>query len=228
MAQVIAFPGVSLAAVPQPPRRAKKAKPAAPASVVVKIRRGVSIAKACRPDDLATSVIARIADNFGAEAYALAQTEPGSEKHLTALRMARIRKTLPCHNLRIFTTPEDVVQGLFKAKRRVDIANAQWQLADLNRWDAIDDKDQAALAHWVAVRAEAEARLWLEYERLIRIPATSLTQFDQLKRGKWLWSVGNLQWMRVHKPDLAAVVDDELARLEAEKAARGTKRKGAR
>ncbi len=34
--------------------------------------------------------------------------------------------------------------------------------------------------------------------------------------------------MRAHKPKLAAIVDDELARLEAEKAARGTKRNGAR
>jgi hypothetical protein len=32
--------------------------------------------------------------------------------------------------------------------------------------------------------------------------------------------------MRKYKADLAAIVDDELARLEVEKAARGTKRKG--
>lgn len=228
MAQVIAFPGVSLPAAPQPPRRAKKAKPAAPTPVVVKIRRSVSIAKVCRPDDLATSVIARIADNFEAEAYALAQTEPGSEKHLTALRMVSIRKTLPCHNLRIFTTPEDVVQGLWKAVRRVDIANAEWLLTDLRRMTAIDDRDDDAIAHWKAAQAEAEAHLWLEYERLIRIPVTSLTQFNQFKCGKWRWGVGNIEWMRAHKPKLAAIVDDELARLEAEKAARGTKRNGAR
>ena len=226
MAQVIAFPGVSLPAAPQPPQRAKKAKPEAPAPVVVKIRRSVSIAKVSRPEDMATAAIARMADSFEEDAYALAQTEPGSEQHLTALKMVGIRKTLPRNNLRIFTTPEDVVQGLWKANRRVEIANAEWTVADLNRMSAIDDRDEEALAHWVAIKAEADARLWLEYERLIRIPATSLTQFDQLKRGKWRWNIGNLEWMRVHKLELAAIVDDELAHLEAEKAARGTKRKG--
>jgi hypothetical protein len=226
MAQLIAFPGVALPAAPQPPQRAKKAKPAAPSPIVVKIRRGVSIAKVSRPEDMATAAIARMADSFEANAYALAQIEPGSEQHLTALKMVDIRKTLPRNNLRIFTTPEDVVEGLWKAHRRVDIVNAEYRLADLRHTQALHDKDDDALAHWVAIKAEAETRLWLQYERLIRIPATSLTQFDQLKRGKWLWSVGNLEWMRVHKPDLAAVVDDELARLTAGKAARGTKRKG--
>ena len=154
--------------------------------------------------------------------------QPGSEKHLTALRMASIRKTLPCHNLRIFTTPEDVVQGLFKAQRRVDIVNAEWTLADMRRIEALHDGDEDAGEHWAAIVREAEERLWLEYERLLRIPATSLTEFNERKRGKWRWGVGNLEWMRTHKPKLAAIVDDELARLEAEKAARGTKRKGAR
>lgn len=228
MAQVIAFPGAVLPAAPRPPQRAKKAKSASPTPVVVKIRRGVTIPKANRPEDMETVVIARVADGFEADAYALAQTEPNSERHLRSLHMAGIRKTLPRNNLRIFTTPEDVVQGLWKAHRRVEIANAEWTVADLNRMSAIDDRDEEALVHWVAIKAEADARLWLEYERLIRIPATSLTQFDQLKRGKWRWNIGNLEWMRVHKPELAAVVDDELARLEAVKAARGTKRKGDR
>jgi len=226
MAQVIAFPGVSLPVAPQPPKRAQKTKPAAPSPVVVKIRRGVAIAKVTRPEDMATAAIARVADSFEASAYALARTEPGSEQHLTALKMVGIRRTLPRNNLRIFTTPEDVVQGLWKAHRRVDIANAEYFLADLQHTQALHDKDEDGLAHWVAIKAEADARLWLEYERLIRIPATSLTQFDQLKRGKWRWNIGNLEWMRVHKPELAAIVDDELTRLEAEKAARGTKRKG--
>ncbi len=228
MAQVIAFPGVSLPAAPQPPQRAKKTKPAPPTPVVVKIRRSVSIAKANRPEDMETIMTARLADSFEASAYALAQTEPCSEQHLNSLKMVGIRKALPRNRLRIFTTPEDVVEGLWKAHRRVDIVNAEYRLADLRHTEALHDKDDDGLAHWVAIKAEAEARLWLEYERLIRIPATSLTQFDQLKRGKWRWNVGNLEWMRVHKPELAAIVDDELARLEAEKAARGTKRKGAR
>jgi hypothetical protein len=226
MAQLIAFPGVSLPAAPQPPQRAKKGQPEVASPVVAKIRRAMVMPKANRPEDMETVVIARVADGFEADAYALAQTEPGSPKHLQALHMAGIRKNLPRNNLRIFTTPEDVVQGLWKAQRRVDIANAEYFLADLQHTRAIHDNDEEARAYWGAIRQEAEARLWLQYERLIRIPATSLTQHNQFKRGKWRYGVSDLEWMRKHKPQLAAIVDDELARLEAEKAARGTKRKG--
>lgn len=226
MAQVIAFPGVSLPVAPQPPKRAQKTKPAAPSPVVVKIRRGVSIAKVSRPEDMATAAIARVADSFEASAYALAQSEPGSATHLQAVHMADIRKNLPRNNLRIFTTPEDVVQGLWKAHRRVELANAEFALADLKRMAGHYDGDEDASERWAAIQKEAEARLWLEYERLIRIPATSLTEHRQLKHGKWHRGVGSIGWMRTHKPDLAAVIDDELARLEGDKAARATKRKG--
>jgi len=226
MAQVIAFPGVSLPAAPQPPQRAKKAQAEVAARVVVKIRRAITMPKANRPEDMETVTIARVADSFEADAYALAQTAPGSERHLTSLKMVGIRKNLPRNNLRIFTTPEDVVQGLWKAHRRVDIANAEYFLADLQHTQALHDKDEDAGTRWGAIRQEAEVRLWLQYERLIRIPATSLTQFNQFKRGKWRYGVGDLEWMRKYKPELTAIMDDELARLEAEKAARGTKRKG--
>lgn len=226
MAQVIAFPGVALPVAPKPPQRAKKAKPAAPAPKVVKIRRAMTMPKANRTEDLTAIATARVADSFEADAYALAQTEPGSAKHLQALHMAGIRGKLPCHNLRIFTTPEDVVQGLWRAQRRVELANAEFVLAELRRWTAYHDGDEEARDRWSVVQDEAEARLWLEYERLIRIPATSVTQHNQFKRGKWERGVGNIEWMRTSKPQLAAVVDGELARLEAEKAARGTKRKG--
>ena len=226
MAQVIAFPGVSLPATPKPPQRVKRAKPTAPTPVVVRIRRSVTMPKANRPEDMETVVIARVADSFEADAYALAQTEPGSATHLQALHMADIRKNLPRNNLRIFTTPEDVVRGLWQAHRRVELANAEFALADLKRMAGHYDGDEDARERWAAIQKEAEARLWLEYERLIRIPANSLTEHRQLKHGKWHRGVGSISWMRTHKPDLAAVIDDELARLEAEKVARGTKRKG--
>jgi hypothetical protein len=228
MAHVIAFPGVALPAAPQPPQRAKKAKPATPTPVVVRIRRGVSIAKGNRPEDLTAIATARVADSFEAEAYALAQTEPGSAKHLQALHLADIRRKLPCNNLRIFTTPEDVVQGLWRAQRRVELAAAEFALADLQRMAGHYDGDDEASERWGAITEKAEARLWLEYERLIRIPATSVTEHRQFKYGKWHRGVGNIEWMRKYKPAFAAILDDELARLEAEKAARGTKRKGAR
>jgi len=228
MAQVIAFPGTAPSPALRPPQRAKKAKPEAAPSKVVKIRRAMRMPKANRPEDYQAIAFARIAEGFEADAYVLAQTEPGSAKHVQALHMTNIRRNLPRNNLRIFTTPEDVVHGLWKAHLRVEIANAEWLLADLQRGNAINDKDEDATAHWTAEQDAADARLWLAVERLLRIPATSLAQFRQFKTLKLRYGAGNLEWLRMHKPELAAIVDDELARLNAEKAARGTKLKGSR
>jgi hypothetical protein len=140
------------------------------------------------------------------------------------LHMTSIRKNLPRNNLRIFTTPEDVVQGLWKAHLGVGIANAEWLLADLQCGRAISEKDENAQAQWTAEQGAADARLWLAVERLLRIPATSIAQFRQYKTFKLRHGVGSLEWLRAYKPDLAAIMDDELVRLEAEKAARGAKR----
>jgi hypothetical protein len=226
MAQVIPFPGTALSATSQPPQGAKKAKPEAVPSKVVKIRRAMRMPKANRPEDNQAIAFARIAEGFEADAYALAQTEPGSAKHVQALHMTSIRKNLPRNNLRIFTTPEDVVQGLWKAHLGVGIANTEWLLADLQCGRAIGEKDEDAQAHWTAEQDAADARLWLAVERLLRIPATSIAQFQQYKTFNLRHGVGNREWLRTHKPELAAIMDDELAHLEAEKAVRSAKRKG--
>lgn len=226
MAQVIPFPGTVLLTAPQPPQPTKKAKPEAAPAKVVKIRRAMRMPKANRPEDNQAIAFARIAEGFEADAYALAQTDPGSAKHVQALHMTNIRKNLPRNNLRIFTTPEDVVQGLWKAHLRVEIANAEWLLADLQCGSAIGEKDEGAEAHWTAEQEAADARLWRAVERLLRIPATSLAQFRQYKTFKLRHGVGDLEWLRQYKPELAVIMCDELARLEAMKAARGAKRKG--
>jgi hypothetical protein len=226
MAQVIAFPGTRPAAIPQQPQRVEKAKPETASTVVTKIRRAMPMPKTNRPEDSQTIAFAQVAATFDSKAYDLAQTEPNSEHHRLAIHMAGIRDKLPCNNLRIFTTPEDIVQGLWRAQRRVELANAEWIVANLRRMEAYHADDENARKHWSTVQDEAEARLWLEYERLIRIPATSVTEHRQFKYGKWQRGVGSVEWLRKNKPELAAIVDDELARLQAEKAARGTKRKG--
>ncbi len=225
MAKLIPFPGTKLPTMPAPVRApVPKPKLESGGATVTRIGRGRSIPKANRPEDRQTIAFARMAANFEDQAYALAQTEPNSENHRTALHMAQLSDQLPRNNLRIFTTPEDVVQGLWKAERRVAIANAEWVLADLQRSNAADDMDEDAGKYWAAEREKAEAKLWLEYERLARIPATSLSQFDQLKRVKVRYGVVSLEWLRTHKPDLAAILDDELARLNAEKAERAAAR----
>lgn len=224
MAQVIPFPGTALRAPPQP-QRAKKATPGAAPGKVVKIRRAMRMPKANRPEDTQAIAFAAIAAGFENEAYALAQTQPNSEDHRNALAMAGIAAKLPRNNLRIFTTPEDVVQGLHKAHTRVAIANTEWLLADLQYGNAIDDKDKDAQAHWTAEQDAADARLWLAVERLLRIPATSLAQFRQYKTFKLRYGVSDLEWLRRYKPELAAIMDDELARLAQQKAAHRAKRK---
>jgi hypothetical protein len=226
MAQVIPFPGTAIPATPQPAQRAKKAKPEAAPSKVVKIRRAMRVPKANRPEDNQAIAFARIAEGFEADAYVLAQTEPGSAKHVQALHMTNIRKNLPRNNLRIFTTPEDVMQGLWKAHLRVEIANTEWLLAELQYGNAISENDVDAQAYWTAEQDAADACLWLAVERLLRIPATSIAEFRQYKTFKLRHGVGDLKWLRTYKPELAAIMGDELARLEAEKAARGAKRKG--
>jgi hypothetical protein len=229
MAQVIPFPGTVLPAAPHPPQRVKKAKPEAAPGKVVKIRRGMTMPKANRPEDTEAIMFARMATASADRAHELAQTAPNSEDHRNALAIALASENLrPRNNLRIFTTPEDVVKGLHKAHTRVAIANAEWLLADLRHGNAIGDSDEAAQAHWAAEQNAADANLWLAVERLLRIPATSLAQFRQFKTLKLRYGVGNLEWLRMHKPELAVIMDDELARLDAEKAARSTKQKGSR
>jgi len=150
MGQVVPFPGTAILAAPQSAQRAKKTKPEAAPSKVVKIRRAMRRPKANRPEDNQAIAFARIAEGFEADAYALAQTEPGSAKHVQALHMLNIRKNLPRNNLRIFTTPEDVMQGLWKAHLRVEIANTEWRLAELQHGNAISENDVDAQAYWTA------------------------------------------------------------------------------
>ncbi len=231
MAQVIPFPGTTLPALAAALRPAfAKPKLETGGATIARIGRGRSIPKANRPEDQETIAFARMAASFEDRAYALAQTEPDSKEHRLMLHMTGMADHLPRNNLRVFTTPDDVLQGMRTAQRRVDIAHAEWRLADLRRWDAADSGDKATAAYWSEQEDAAMARIWIEYERLIRIPAASHSEYSR-KVGHWDRGVGSVEWMRKYKPDLAAVLDDELARLNAEKAERAAARaakKGAR
>lgn len=100
-------------------------------------------------------------------------------------------------------------------------------MAELHRWTAIELGDSEGQAHWSAVENAAEVRVWAEYERLIRIPAHVLSDFSY-KVKQWERGPGNLAWLRKFKPALAAVLDDELTRLNAEKAERKAAREAKR
>jgi hypothetical protein len=139
--------------------------------------------------------------------------------------MAGISKELPRNNLRVLTTADDIVEGIWRAWRRVCLASLEWQLADLRRLDAAQKGDDSAKAYWADAEAKAEAHAWHEHERLVRVPAESLTDFKTYKlSGRFERRLGSLEWMRKWKPELAAMLDEEQARLIAKKEARGAAR----
>lgn len=202
-----------------------------PPAVVRHIRGHKRVPKKNRPEDDQTIILRRLANSYADKAYDLAQTEPNSEKHRLALHMAGIDAKLPRNNLRIFTTPEDVLAGVWSLWRRLRIANLEWELCDEHRFEAASRGDRITESSWDKKQDEADTRRWQIYERLVRVPARTLEEVRAYKLDRRLpRGMGNLEWMRSQKPDIAAVIDDEIARLTAEKAARkaarSAKRKG--
>jgi len=235
MAQIIQFPSgtatLGPAAAPVAKRRMPKPKTAAP-SKVSPIRPRVRVPKANRPEDEHAAMLARLARLWTQKAYELAQTEPNSEHHRMALHMAGISEKLPRNNLRVYTTATDIVEGIWKAWRRATIASLEWTLAEHRRIAALHDGDPDAKNRSKTAATNAEANAWREYERLVRVPASSLADFKHFKLDRRFESgMGSLDWMRKFKPDLAAMLDEEqaalIAKSEARKAARAAKKRGA-
>lgn len=228
MAQVIQFPSGKMVAEPAISVAASPNDPTFP--VVRSIRERRRISKQNRSEDDYTIMIARMARSYAEKARVLAQTKPNSEDHRLAAHMAGIAHKLPCNNLRIFTTPEDVIQGLHCLWRLVKIANLELELFDARRYEAAMRNDRDEEAHWSSQQDEADRKGWLLYERLVRLPAGKLSDVTNYKLSKqFTRGMGSIEWMRTHRPELASIIDDEIARLtvemEARKAARQAKRK---
>ncbi len=101
------------------------------------------------------------------------------------------------------------------------IANLEWELCDERRSEAAFGNDGAGRVYWSRQQDEADARRWLVYERLVRVPASKLWEVTAYKLDRrFQRGMGKLEWMRVHKPGIAAVIDEEIRRLHAEKDAR--------
>jgi hypothetical protein len=229
MAQIIPFPGTVPSAVHQVVKAAAKAitkQQKAPSSSVVRTIRGRGrVPKQNREEDQQTIMFAQMAKSFADQAYDLAQTEANSENHRLMLHMAGIADKLPRNNLRIFTTPDDLIEGVWMMWRRVNLANLEWKLCDARRWMAssLGNEDDRRL--WEKRTEEAEIARWELYERLLRIPATRLTDVTSYKLDRrFERGMGSIDWMRTHKPELAAIIDDEVARLNLEKDARKASR----
>jgi len=216
MAQIIPFPGVALAVQPAP---APEPAPKPPTfSTVSPIRSWRRVPKRNRPDDDLTIMFARLAKSWAEKAAKLAKTEPNSDDHRMALHMAGISHKLPRNNLRIFTTPEDVILGTWQLWRRLKAANLEWELYGARLSIAVDDDETA---QWARAQEAADKTRWTLYERLVRLPAASLSEVSNFKLDKRLpGGMGDIQWMRKHKPDFAAVIDEEVERLTAEKVAK--------
>jgi hypothetical protein len=226
MAQIIKFPSGTIEHEPQPaPTKPPRSPKPAVRSKVSPIKRGVRVPKANRPEDDETAMVARIAASFRERSYELAQVEPNSERHRFVQHMAGISRKLPRNNLRVFSTPDDIVEGIWKAWRRVHEVTLEWQLYDHRRMSAVHSGDEDAQRHWSALGKKAEALAWLEYERLIRIPASGITDFKTYKLDRrFERGMGSLEWMRKWKPELAEILDEEQARLVALKDARAADR----
>jgi hypothetical protein len=198
-------------------------------SVVSPIRKRGRVPKRNRIEDGTTVMIAQMVKDFADRAHALAQTVPNSEIHQLSLHMAGISARLPRNNLRLLTTSEDVIHGIRRVWRQVTIAHLEWELCYERRLDAAFRHDKDDRAHWAARQDEADYKRWLVYERLIRIPATRMLEVKNYKLDRRFQPcMGDLEWMRRYKPELAAVLDDELERLNAEKVARKAMRAGRR
>lgn len=224
MAQIIMFPSGEV----QTDERAPVLEPATPKptgrSVVVAIR-GRRIPRRNRDEDEQTIMFARIAASASARAEEAGKKEWGSEAHRAFLGMSRITDKLPRNNLRILTTPDDIVEGLWRLWRRLSLLNLEWRLCEGRRMDAVHDHDDARRHYWSAKQDEADRRRWDMYERVARIPAQSLTDFKSYKLDRRFGGgMGCLDWMRKWRPEIAVVLDEEQERLETLKIARKIER----
>jgi hypothetical protein len=226
MGHIIQFPTGSDVTVQEPAEaKASIAPPLPPSSVVTALKKRARVPKQNREEDKETIFFARFAKGFAESAHQLAETEPDGMKQRTMEISARaMRRKLPRNNLRVFSTPEDVREGLTQCWRRVRIANLEWELCDERRIYAAFGGDSEGEAFWSEKQTDTDRKRWLEYERLIRVPATSLSSFNRYKLSKEFRCIGNIEWMRQWKPELAAILDEEHERLSAESAARRTAR----
>ena len=174
------------------------------------IRPGIVIPKPTTERPRA-SVIAILASSWLDRAHCLAQTEPNSERHRTALHMAGIDKELPRNNLRLLVTPVTPRSEWFtEAQHRVHVATKVRELAE-SRWSLaylLDKQDGGSRADAANVERErAQAELDQAIEDALRTPTTRRCDAAAKQR-----MVGRREWAEKYRPDWQAMVDEDLAR----------------
>lgn len=193
-------------------------------ATVVPIRPKVKIPEANGENDSLAISIARMADSMADKAYQLAQTQPNSKEHLHAIHMSGIDCKLPRNNLRLIVRPEgDPKQQFFTVYRRAKLAVAKAEMIEAQiSLEAHEAEVKDGLeGHGAIYDAWSERRTaaWADrdhaLEDLAAFPADR-EWFHGLKRSL----LGSRQWLASARPKIAATLDAEEQRLNAEKAER--------
>ena len=167
-----------------------------------------------REEDITCSIYARLAASYMENAYQLAQTEPNSKDHRTALHMARIAEQLPRNNLRVIVTPATPREEWFaEAWRKVRIAQATCDLIESQHslalhLDRFDEGGRAKLLS--AERSEKREALDVAILDALRTP---VTRKGDIARKQAM--VGKREWATKYRPEWQAIIDEELARFPA-------------
>lgn len=175
------------------------------------IRPGLPIPAQSAADN-STIARARMASIYADKAYRLAQTEPNSKEHRTALHMAGIAEQLPRNNLRLLVTPTiPRAEWFTEAWRKVRIARASVELIE-SQWSHavhLDGFDQGGRAK--ALDAELDdkrAALDVAILDALRTPVTK--KGDALRKQEM---IGRREWAERYRPDWQAIIDEDLARF---------------
>lgn len=157
------------------------------------------------------SVIATLASSWLDKAHCLAQTEPNSERHRTALHMAGIDKELPRNNLRLLVTPISPRQEWFsEARQRVNVARKAHELAE-SRWClayTLDKQDGGSRCDAANIeRTRTRSELDQAVEDALRTPTTR--KCDAAAKQDM---IGKRVWAEKYRPDWQAMVDEDLTR----------------
>jgi hypothetical protein len=190
-----------------------------------------------RAEDEKTAMMRRMAESAGKSYLDAFKAEvermrAGGETDDEALRQLSMLEALsqgyegrlPRNNLELRLHPKEVTEDWFwqvyreakVADREKEYVEAQWSLDFFHRCLAGNGGQHT---EWDAKRSETSRKRDAALEKLIHTPALKL---DHVKMKQQM--LGRAEWAREYRPALQAVIDEEVARLTAEKEQRKAER----
>lgn len=189
-----------------------------PTPNIIPIREGIAIAPEPRAEDTETADRRRMADSAEEAWWEKIADGESDDKGLHALYVIKegARAMLPCNKLKLRLHPKEVTEDWFwqayketeVADREQEYVEAQWSLAYFHHERTGGDQHKV----WDAKRAETSRKRDGALDKLIHTPALKLDHVKLKQR-----MLGRAEWARKYRPALQAVIDDEVARLTAEK-----------